>query len=114
MTQDYTQENFLPTETAIYQTANYAGIGLDIAGTFTSGSLKLQGTVDGATWTDLFTVKNGEQVANNLMIATGHYSANCLGFGQVRVLPASLVGSLKLTAHINARVPQITATVIGE
>ena len=104
----FRQQNFIPQQTGIqWNTLGYSGMGLDVAGVFTSGSFILEGTNDGATWTTCKVSKNGTIVSGGIVSTTGHYTFLILGFNTVRLTPSALSATLTLTALGTVRVPNL-------
>ncbi len=94
----FTQKNYIPLETVItWVTQGYSSMGIDVTGTFTSGSFILEGSNDGATWTTLNTANADGIVTDGIIFTTGHYIFDILGFNQVRYTPTSVVGTLVLS-----------------
>ncbi len=99
MIDPYFQKRFnIPADSNIqFEVQGYSTLGMDITGTFTSGSFVLQGTVDGATWTTLETALAGVLVSGGTVSATGHYLFNCLGFNVVKLVPTALSATVVLS-----------------
>lgn len=123
--QDKSQEDFLPNtqyltgnliNVVYYDWKTTAGFGVDIVGAIPNGQyLLIQGTSDGQTWTQLFTVSDGTQVTNNQIVTTpGHYTVNTVGYQQGRIIPSDTwTGNVKLTSNITVLPPPEVAVVLG-
>ena len=115
MLDDYSRTDFIAAVTDIpnYSVMGYAGFGVDIGGTISTGNLQIQGSSDGKTWVTIFTAdSNGAQPSSNQITAAGHYTANVIGYNMARIYPSSgFAGSVIAVATITSMSPQITATI---
>lgn len=104
----FNQKNYIPLEAVItWNTQGYSSMGIDVTGTFTSGSFVLQGTNDNVTWTTLEMADDSGVVAGGSVDATGHYTYNCLGFNIVKLVDTSIDGTLVLSALVTIEVAGI-------
>jgi len=125
--QDKIQTDFLPNTQYLtgnlikeiyYDWSTYGGFGADIDGEINgSENLQIQGSVDGENWTTLFTVQNGAQVTNNLIVDAdlpGHFICNIISYPQGRIVASSgFTGNVKVVASITVLPPPDTAVVLG-
>jgi hypothetical protein len=81
-----------------YSTLGFGSIGFSLAGTFTSGTITLEGTIDGNSWTVLAAYK--AQTSYTSITTTGNYIASVVGYTEVKLVPDSFVGQLLVTANI--------------
>ncbi len=96
-----TQEGTIDTNSATrvnYSTNGYGAIGISLRGTFTSGTLTLQGTIDGVQW-DTLTVYKGT-TSYTAISSTGNYRADVVAYTETKLVPSSFVGSLLVFANI--------------
>jgi len=56
--------------------------------------VRLQGTVDGSTWVDMYTAKSGSSAVSLTMTANGLYEAGLGGMYEVRVVPNHMTSGL--------------------
>ncbi len=110
----FEQKNYIPQETAVtWKTQGYSSLGIDVTGTFTSGSFVLQGSNDGTTWTTLDTANSSGIVVGGTVSTTGHYTFNILGFNVARCVQTSIVGTLTLSALGTVEVASVFASEGG-
>ncbi len=124
--QDKTQTDFLPNTQYLtgnlvkeiyYDWSTYGGFGVDISGTINgTENLQIQGSVDGVNWTTLFTVQNGAQVTNNLIVNAdlpGHFICNVISYPQGKIVATSgFTGNVKVVASITVLTPPEVASVL--
>jgi hypothetical protein len=96
----FTQVNYIPADSVSYSTLGYGTLGFSLAGTFTSGNITVEGTVDGNTWTLLVPRKAGATLSGNLIITTGNYLVNVVGYTEVRLTLNTFVGTLNVLANV--------------
>lgn len=100
----FVQVNYLPQQVVNYSVLGYGSVGFALAGTFSSGVLKLQGSNDGNTWTDLQVTNGGVLVEDNEITTTGNYVASTVSYQQLKLLPVGFTGTLTVTASISTRI----------
>ncbi len=83
-----------------YSVLGFGALGFSVAGTFTSGTMTVQGTIDGNTWSTLVPRKNGAALASNQITATGNYLVNVVAYTEVKIVPSSFVGQVTITSNI--------------
>lgn len=103
----YKQENFFPQQSLIeWDVSGFCGMGLSVAGTFTSGHFILEGTGDGVNWDKLKIAKGPIEIIENGQIASiGNYSGLVYGYTKVKLTPVSLVGVLTLKSIVVPQLP---------
>ncbi len=100
----FTVVKYLPSESANYSVFGYGTIGLALAGTFSGGTIKIQGSNDGSTWTTLPVYVQRVPLANSEIITTGNYVASTVSYQQCRLLLTGFTGTLTATATISTRI----------
>jgi hypothetical protein len=61
-------------------------VAIQLRGITGTVGVRLQGTIDGDNWTDMYTVKSGSGAVSLTMTANGVYEADLGGLNQVRVV----------------------------
>lgn len=88
----------IPTETAIWKVQGLDLVGIDVADTFTSGSIVAYGSNDGHTMTPLvMRDSTGAEVAGAAITATGHYELDVAGFAMVYFDASAFSGDVVIT-----------------
>lgn len=111
----FTQRNSIPTDSTItWNTQGYSTIGMDVTGTFTSGSFVLKGSNDGVQWTTVETANSSGIVSGGIISATGHYVFNVLGFNIVKYVPSAVNGTLEFSALVTVEVASVFSSQGGD
>ncbi len=99
-----TQVNYLPSESPSYSVMGYGAIGLAFAGTFSGGTIKVQGSNDGQTWTTLPVYVRRVALADDEIVTTGNYVSSTVSYQLCRLLLTGFSGTLVVTATISTRI----------
>ncbi len=87
-----------------YSVANYATLGLSIAGTISTGTFVVEASTDGVEWEEIPIAKGGNQLANNEIVAVGSYIVGVAGYTLARLVPDTFTGFVNVTANISTRI----------
>ncbi len=91
-------------------THNYATLGLTFAGTITTGTFVVEGTMDGVEWEELPVAKSNNQLPNNEITEVGTFIVGIAGYVKARIVPDSFTGNVRITPNVSKRItPAFTA-----
>ena len=78
-------KSFTGSETVRFNVQGFLSMGIDVSGTFTTGGFKVEGSVNGSTWSTMPTFdSNGDPISGGAITAVGHYSFNCAGYAMAK------------------------------
>jgi hypothetical protein len=100
----FTVVKYIPSQEASYSVLGYGTIGLALAGTFSGGTINIQASNDGATWTTLPVYVQREPLASNNIVTTGNYVASIVSYQLCRLLLTGFSGNLTATASISTKI----------
>lgn len=100
----FTQVNYFPGSNIMYSVLGYGTLGLSLAGTFSAGTLQVQGSNDGRTWMALTVFTSGSTASGTTISAVGNYNVGLVSFTLARLVPTGFSGNLTVTASISTEI----------